>query len=95
MGLLSDEELAGLLPAETHAFAGPIPTQSVSSDEFVPALVGFNVGVEAGQLAVIALAFAAVALFRRKAWYRQLVVVPASCLIAAVGLWWAVERIFL
>src|SRR5437870_2997215 len=37
MGLLSDRELAGLLPAETHAFAGPIPTQSVSSDEFVPA----------------------------------------------------------
>ena len=34
MGLLSDRELAGLLPAETHAFAGPIPTQSVSSDEF-------------------------------------------------------------
>src|SRR5437899_977295 len=37
MGLLSDRELAGLLPAETHALAGPIPTQSVSSDEFMPA----------------------------------------------------------
>jgi uncharacterized protein len=36
MGLLSDEELASLLPAETHAFAGPIPTQCVSSDEFMP-----------------------------------------------------------
>ena len=36
MGLLSDHELAGLLPAETHAFAGPVPTQSVSSDEFMP-----------------------------------------------------------
>jgi len=36
MGLLSDAELASLLPAETHAFAGPIPTQCVSSDEFMP-----------------------------------------------------------
>ena len=36
MGLLSDRELASLLPAETHAFAGPIPTQCVSSDEFMP-----------------------------------------------------------
>jgi uncharacterized protein len=36
MGLLSDKELASLLPAETHAFAGPIPTQCVSSDEFMP-----------------------------------------------------------
>ena len=37
MGFLTDRERAGLLPAETHAFAGPIPTQSVSSDEFAPA----------------------------------------------------------
>jgi len=37
MGLLSDRELAGLLPAEIHAFPGPIPTQAVSSDEFAPA----------------------------------------------------------
>ncbi|HEU5197093.1 MAG TPA: amidohydrolase family protein [Methylomirabilota bacterium] len=37
MGLLSDRELANLLPAERHAFPGPIPTQAVSSDEFAPA----------------------------------------------------------
>jgi len=36
MGLLSDQELASLLPAETHTFPGPIPTQCVSSDEFMP-----------------------------------------------------------
>jgi len=32
MNLLDPEELRQLLPAETHAYAGPIPTQSVSSD---------------------------------------------------------------
>ncbi|HEX9271764.1 MAG TPA: amidohydrolase family protein [Candidatus Binatia bacterium] len=37
MGLLSPEELKQLLPAETSAFPSPIPTQSVSSDEFMPA----------------------------------------------------------
>ena len=37
MGLLSQEELDSLLPAETHAFPGPIPTQTVSSDEYYPA----------------------------------------------------------
>jgi predicted TIM-barrel fold metal-dependent hydrolase len=36
MRLLSDDELGALLPAETAAFPGPIPTQSVSSDEFMP-----------------------------------------------------------
>ena len=29
-----------------------------------------------------------------RAWYRQRVVVPASCLIAAVGLYWSVQRVF-
>ena len=37
MGFLSDEELKQLTPAENSAFPAPIPTQSVSSDEFMPA----------------------------------------------------------
>src|SRR5512132_94400 len=37
MRLLSDDELRALAPAETTAFPGPIPTQCVSSDEFMPA----------------------------------------------------------
>ena len=37
MGFLSAEELNQLLPAETSAYPSPIPTQSVSSDEFMPA----------------------------------------------------------
>jgi predicted TIM-barrel fold metal-dependent hydrolase len=36
MGWLDPEELRQLLPAETAAFPSPIPTQSVSSDEFMP-----------------------------------------------------------
>lgn len=37
MGMLTPEELTQLLPAEISAFPAPIPTQSVSSDEFMPA----------------------------------------------------------
>jgi predicted TIM-barrel fold metal-dependent hydrolase len=36
MPTLDPEERAQLLPAETAAFAAPIPTQFVSSDEFMP-----------------------------------------------------------
>ena len=36
MRLLSEEEMGRLLPAETHAFPGPIPTQIVSSEEYFP-----------------------------------------------------------
>ena len=35
-GFLTPEELRKLKPAETAAFASPIPTQMVSSDEFYP-----------------------------------------------------------
>ena len=35
MGMLSDEERAGLVPAELAANPTPVPTQVVSSDEFL------------------------------------------------------------
>ena len=36
MKFLSDEQLADLSPAETESFASPVPTQIVSSDEYLP-----------------------------------------------------------
>jgi predicted TIM-barrel fold metal-dependent hydrolase len=36
MKFLSDEMVSGLLPAETSSFPSPVPTQIVSSDEFLP-----------------------------------------------------------
>ena len=63
--------------------------------EFVTALIGFNVGVELGQLAVIALAFLTVGLWcRHRRWYRRAVVIPGSAAIALVGAYWTLERVF-
>ena len=75
-------------------FAGVLSELGLPRSEFLPALISFNLGVETGQLAVIGLAFLAVGLFRNRAWYRQAVVVPASCAIAAVGLYWSIQRAF-
>jgi uncharacterized protein len=36
MKFLTDEQIAGLQPAETASFASPVPTQIVSSDEYLP-----------------------------------------------------------
>ena len=56
-------------------------------------LIAFNVGVELGQLAVIAIAFALTAYwFSGREWYRARVVIPASLMIAAIGLYWTLER---
>ncbi|HEX4960253.1 MAG TPA: HupE/UreJ family protein [Thermoanaerobaculia bacterium] len=76
-------------------FAGVLSQLGLPRSEFLTALLSFNFGVEGGQLTVIAVAFLLVGLpFRGQAWYRQRVVVPASCLIAAVGLYWSVQRVF-
>ena len=36
MKFLSDDMISGLLPAETSSFPSPVPTQIVSSDEYLP-----------------------------------------------------------
>ncbi|MFN0152253.1 MAG: HupE/UreJ family protein [bacterium] len=74
-------------------FAGVLRELGLPRSEFLVAIVSFNVGVELGQLAVIALAFAGVGWWRRHRAYRSRVVVPASAAIALVGVFWAVQRI--
>ncbi len=74
-------------------FAGVLTELGLPRSEFVTALIGFNVGVELGQLAVITLAFAAVGLWAQRTWYRGAVIVPGSLAIAAVGMFWTVERV--
>ena len=75
-------------------FAGVLTEIGLPRSEFVPALLSFNVGVELGQLTVILTAFLLLGLpFRNKPWYRQRIVVPASLLIAAIALYWFLQRI--
>jgi hypothetical protein len=77
-------------------FASVLSDVGLPEGRFVVALIGFNIGVELGQLAVIAAAFVALALpFGRQPWYRSVIAIPASCLIAGIGAWWTFERVFL
>ena len=77
-------------------FAGVLTDIGLAPAEFVTGLIAFNVGVELGQLAVIAGCFLVAGLwFRHKEWYRSVVTNPASVLIAAIGAWWFVERTML
>lgn len=77
-------------------FAGVLRDLGLPRPAFLTALITFNVGVEAGQLAVIALAFAACVYWQRRdrLAYRRFLVVPASFAIAAVGLFWTIQRAF-
>ena len=73
-------------------FAGALQELGLPRSEFLTALVTFNVGVEAGQLAVIGAAFLLVGWQCHREWYRGRVVVPASVLIGCTAVYWTVER---
>ena len=75
-------------------FASMLSDFGMPPNAFASALISFNVGVELGQLAVIGLAFATLGLcFGSRPYYRELVVIPGSLVISAVGLYWTWERI--
>lgn len=74
-------------------FAGVLTEIGLPQNEYLTALLAFNVGVEFGQLAVILAAFLLVGWFRHRPWYRKAIVMPASLAIAAMGLYWTWERV--
>ncbi|MDQ3282709.1 MAG: HupE/UreJ family protein [Acidobacteriota bacterium] len=75
-------------------FAGVLRELGIPRGEFATALVAFNVGVELGQLSVIAAAWLLIVSWAQaKPWYRRRLLVPASCAIAAMGVVWMIERI--
>lgn len=74
-------------------FAGVLTEIGLSPAHFVSGLIGFNVGVEAGQLAVVAACYALFgAWFSDRSWYRTRVTMPMSLAIACVAAWWFAER---
>jgi hypothetical protein len=74
-------------------FAGVLKELGLPRSEFLTALLTFNLGVEAGQLSVIAAACICVVWFRSQAWYHQRIVVPASIVIATIGVYWTIARV--
>ena len=74
-------------------FAGVLRELGLPRSEFLTALLTFNLGVEGGQLTIIAVALLATAAFRRAPWYHARVVVPVSLAISAVGLYWTITRL--
>jgi hypothetical protein len=75
-------------------FAGILKEFGIPDEAFLIGLLSFNIGVELGQLTVIAICFALVGIwFGKKPWYRQRIVIPGSLAIAAVGAFWFVQRI--
>lgn len=74
-------------------FADALALFPIPPDSLFQGLIGFNLGVALGQLAVIAAAFLLVGLwFRSRPWYRPRIVVPVSVGISLIGAYVAIER---
>ena len=74
-------------------FAQRLIDERIPKGSVISALLGFNVGVELGQLAVIGLAAAATFWIKDQDKYRRWIVIPASALIALAGIAWAYQRL--
>ena len=77
-------------------FAAVLGEFGLPTGHFIPALVGFNIGVELGQLTVVGVMLLTVGLwFGNRPWFRARIAVPASAVIGLIGAWWCVERLVL
>ncbi|HEX2534159.1 MAG TPA: HupE/UreJ family protein [Chitinophagaceae bacterium] len=74
-------------------FASALNETGLPRNAFFTSLLSFNVGVELGQAAVIAVVYGLLVYpFRNQVRYRKALVYPLSGLIALVAMYWAVER---
>jgi hypothetical protein len=75
-------------------FASVLGALGLPADALLLALVAFNVGVELGQLAIVAVFLPLAYALRHSALYRRGLVVGGSLLIAALASVWLAERAF-
>lgn len=76
------------------AMAGALVELGMPPGGRVWALLAFNLGVEAAQLAVLLAVLPVSFVFRKTLWYRWLVLVQGSLAITVIGLLWLVQRIW-
>lgn len=74
-------------------FAGALGELGLPRGQRLVALVSFNLGVEIGQLAVVALVLPVLYLIRRQRWYPRLAMPLLSIAIAVLASYWLVQRL--
>ncbi|MBT8399340.1 MAG: HupE/UreJ family protein [Rhodothermia bacterium] len=75
-------------------FAGVLGEIGVTRDHLVPSLLGFNLGVEIGQVAIIALAFPVLFMLAKREFYTKWAMQLGAVLLIAISMLWFLERTF-
>jgi hypothetical protein len=74
-------------------FASVLSDLGLPKEQLTAALLGFNIGVELGQLAIVSAFFPVAWALRRTAFYRWGIMVAGSISIAAVAAFWLMQRL--
>ncbi|MDO3386556.1 HupE/UreJ family protein [Gilvimarinus sp. SDUM040013] len=74
-------------------FAGVLGELGLPKENTVLAVLGFNIGVELGQLAIIMLVLPVLMLSRYGLWYRRWAMPAGSLVIALFGVQWLIARL--
>jgi hydrogenase/urease accessory protein HupE len=75
-------------------FASSLNEIGLPRNQFIESVAAFNLGVELGQLTIIVMVYGLlIRFFGQRAWYRPRIVLPLSAVIAAIAVFWTIERI--
>ena len=74
-------------------FASVLSDLGLTGEFLSLSLLGFNIGVELGQIVIIALIFPVLFLLRQKKYYSKILVYGSITLIV-ISLYWVIERVF-
>lgn len=74
-------------------FAGALSELGLPKGARLASLLGFNLGVEIGQLGVVALVLPALFALRRRGTYPRVLMPATSCGIAAIAAYWCLRRL--
>jgi uncharacterized membrane protein YqjE len=95
--LRHDRWMAAFVLGLMHGFgfSATLMDLDLPRSNLLPTLFGFNLGVELGQLAIVAVFVPLAYSVRRSAAYRRFALVAGSCVIAVLATIWLIERAFL
>ena len=74
-------------------FASALSDLELNPTALAAGLLGFNIGVEFGQLTVLFIAWVVTLPFIHRDEYRRMIVIPVSICISIMGAYWVIERL--
>lgn len=73
-------------------FAGLLQEIQVPKDKFFSSLISFNIGIEIGQIVIVAFICPVIYFLRKRVWYSKFIKIVAG-IISIIAIFWGIERI--